>query len=87
MKYNYTLTSQTIRVAREKKGLTQSDLAKEFGYSTSQFISNTERGICLFPVKSLKKLSKTLNVPLKKLVDNYLDDVANQTYLEVGMRR
>lgn len=52
-----------IKAKRVKSGNSQKDLAKKLGYTTSQFISNWERGISLPPSESLGILSAVLNVP------------------------
>jgi len=52
---------------RKKAGLTQHDLAKAFNYSSPQFVSNWERGICRPPVKTLAKLTRKLKVPVKEM--------------------
>jgi len=48
----------TLKEARKAKGLTQADLSKALGFSTPQFISNAERGLCQIPTKHYKKLAK-----------------------------
>ena len=48
----------TLKEAREAKGLTQADLSEALGFTTPQFISNAERGICQIPPKHYKKLAK-----------------------------
>ncbi len=60
---------------RELKGLTQFDLAKKLGYSSSQFISNVERGICTFPPGKFLKLSKFLGMSPDLLVSAYIADM------------
>lgn len=61
---------------RKKKNLSQGDVAKAMGYSTSQFISNWERGISHPPPNSIEKLSTTLQVPAKQLVELICESVA-----------
>ncbi|HAG90783.1 MAG TPA: XRE family transcriptional regulator [Bdellovibrionales bacterium] len=56
-----------LKKGREKAGLTQSDVAKTLNYSTSQFISNWERGHANVPLPVLSKL-----IDLYKLNTNYI---------------
>ncbi len=46
-----------LKNARIEVNLTQSQVAESLGYSTSQFISNWERGVSSPPLKNLKALS------------------------------
>lgn len=48
----------SLKDARVAKGLTQADLSKALGFSTPQFISNAERGLCQIPPRHYKKLAK-----------------------------
>jgi transcriptional regulator with XRE-family HTH domain len=49
-----------IRSHRNSKGLTQTQLALELGYTKPNFISDWERGISTPPVKKLKLLASVL---------------------------
>lgn len=56
-----------LKEKRSIASLKQSDVAKALGYSTSQFISNWERGISSPPVFILKKLSKLYQFSLQEI--------------------
>ena len=43
-----------LKKARSKMGLSQRDVADKLGYTSPQFISNVERGLCSPPLKKLK---------------------------------
>jgi transcriptional regulator with XRE-family HTH domain len=45
-----------LRRKREANGLTQYFVAQKLGYSSSQFVSNVERGLSSVPLKALKVL-------------------------------
>ncbi|MCB0412028.1 MAG: helix-turn-helix transcriptional regulator [Bdellovibrionales bacterium] len=60
---------QYFRQKRVDAGLTQIDLARVFGYSSSQFVSNWERGLCTPPMASMAKLCEVLKIPKKEIVD------------------
>lgn len=67
-----------LRNYRKKSGLSQIDVSKILGYSTSQFISNWERGVASVPPKIGRKVAKVLNIPVdqmkEKLREEYLAD-------------
>ena len=52
---------------RNKRGLTQTQLAKLMGYSSGQFISNWERGLALPPLPALFPLAKIFGVSADSL--------------------
>ena len=57
-----------LKEMREKRNITQSDLAKKLGYTTPQFISNWERGLCNPPLGAIPKISRVLGIPKKEVV-------------------
>jgi transcriptional regulator with XRE-family HTH domain len=71
-----------LKENRKKNNMSQGDLATKMGYSTSQFISNIERGVSLPPTYDLPKLAKILNVPLSEIKEAFLHD-----YLATARRK
>ena len=65
---------QIIRTLREKKVLTQTDLALKLGYRTPQFVSLFERGLSKVPLETLGQLSVILNFPASHMMDLILRD-------------
>ncbi|MNJ94826.1 helix-turn-helix protein [compost metagenome] len=61
--------SELIKTARNKKGLSQGDLATALGYSTPQFISNWERGVSAVGIHDIPLLSKLIGVSQKRLIN------------------
>ena len=59
---------QFLKQHRVKAGLTQSDVAQRLGYTSPQFISNIERGLCSAPVKHLKDFAKMYNLDSEELI-------------------
>ena len=47
---------------REQQGLSQREVADALGMETCQMISNIERGLSLYPMKSIKKVAEIFNV-------------------------
>lgn len=71
--------SEIARLLKKKRieaGLTQSDVAQMLGYTSSQFISNWERGLAKPPAFVLKNLAKIYKVDAKVLLDLLLSSVA-----------
>lgn len=58
---NHQLGTQ-FKNMREKANLTQAGAAKALGYSSPQFISNVERGLCLLPADKIRKTAKLYKV-------------------------
>lgn len=65
---------------REKSGLSQLEVADTLGYSSAQFVSNWERGLCEPPLKSLKKLCRILDINEKEILRVILKE--QKAYLE-----
>jgi transcriptional regulator with XRE-family HTH domain len=56
MKELFTVLGDYLHARRTKSGLSQGDVATKLGYSSPQFISNFERGLCAPPLNKLKML-------------------------------
>ncbi|MBY0415911.1 MAG: helix-turn-helix domain-containing protein [Bdellovibrionales bacterium] len=61
------------RINHPKK-YSQTELSLLLGYKNGQFISNVERGKCSIPLKSLRKVSKTLDIDIEELKEALLQD-------------
>lgn len=57
---------------REEVGLPQIKVAKALGYSSPQFVSNWERGMCWPSAETLPKLAKALKMELTELVQDQI---------------
>lgn len=58
---------------REKRKMSQSDVAVKLKLKSSQFVSNWERNLCRPPPKLFHKISIIYNVSLQYLVDLELE--------------
>lgn len=56
MKELFQVLGDFLQSKRTKAGLSQGDVAAKLGYSSPQFISNFERGLCAPPLNKLKML-------------------------------
>ena len=63
-----------ISYARERHAITQSDLARYLGYTTSQLISNFERGLCSLPIDRFSDIAKCLKLNINDLIEEYIED-------------
>ena len=61
-----------FKTARDRAGLTQMMLAKELGYTSPQFVSNWERGLCSPPFWALAKIVKLTKVPASAVKEVYM---------------
>lgn len=72
MKYKinrpYTQLGDCLATKRKSSGMTQLEVSKKLGYSSSQFISNFERGIAAPPLKKLVTLSGLYGFDAEKAV-------------------
>jgi transcriptional regulator with XRE-family HTH domain len=62
---------------RKARKLTQKEVSVKLGYSSSQFISNFERGITAPPMKKMRTLIELYGLNLREVVNR----------IQVGQRR
>lgn len=66
-----------FKTMRVNAGLSQCDVAKRMGYTSSQFCSNWERNLSVPPPNSVKKLAKIFGVDAGDFADSYIEFVLN----------
>jgi transcriptional regulator with XRE-family HTH domain len=64
-----------LRKIRLTAGLAQLEVSKELGYSTTQFISNWERGLSYPPIKTVYRLAGLYKVSPEKLYQIIEEDI------------
>ncbi len=79
------LVGQYIREMREKRNLSQGDVAKLLSLKTAQSISNIERGVSPLPRSKIKKLSEILGIPRGELMTIALKEVQDRYARAVGV--
>jgi transcriptional regulator with XRE-family HTH domain len=62
-----------LRDKRESVGLTQAEVAKYFKHSSSQFISNIERGLCAVPLHIMVEVLRMYKVSNKEFLNFIID--------------
>ena len=68
-KSQYTNLGKMFREYREAKGLTQSQVASLLGYSSPQFVSNAERGLCRLPFEAISQLVKLYELDPEMIIE------------------
>lgn len=63
-----------IYEARKKAGLTQIHIADKLGYSSAQFISNAERGLCTLPDNTMHKFVKITGSNIMEYIEAKITD-------------
>lgn len=66
--------AQLLKGAREARGLSQAEVAKKLGYTSPQFISNMERGLCAPPLKAIKELVEMYRLKQDELIQAVMAD-------------
>lgn len=67
-KQNFMTLGEFLKERRLKKGLTQKQVSDAFGFTTSQFISNIERGLSPPPANVLRKLVNIYDIPEREIL-------------------
>lgn len=73
-----------LKDKRVEKGITQMALARELGYSSPQFVSNWERGMCSPAFDTLPVICKMLGIPKKEIIEIILDETRNELEANFG---
>jgi transcriptional regulator with XRE-family HTH domain len=72
--------------ARVNAGISQIALAKKMGYSSPQYVSNWERGICGPPLDKLHVLSKSLRINPEIILDMILTETEDYLRSELKLK-
>ena len=63
-----------LKTKRQNAGMTQQEVANKLGYSTAQFISNFERGLCSPPLNNLKTIIGLYKIPVEEVMNLILKE-------------
>lgn len=74
-----------IKELREKKGLSQGDVARLLNLKTAQSISNIERGVSPLPKAKIKKLADILGIRKSEIVTIVLNEVQDRYSKAAGV--
>lgn len=75
-----------IKNLREKRGLSQADVAKLLSLKTAQSISNIERGVSPLPKAKIKRLADILGVKKGEIVTVVLREVQDRVAKAAGVQ-
>ena len=75
---------QIIKEARQKKGWTQSDLARELGYGNPQFVSLLERDQSKVPLRVLGQLIILLDLSEEEVIRDLLATYQAEVMMELN---
>jgi transcriptional regulator with XRE-family HTH domain len=72
-----------LKNKRIVSGFSQKDVATQLGYSTSQFISNWERGISQPPLSTLRKLALVYKIDADQMFNAVLEATIAQVEMDL----
>lgn len=81
-----THLAEFLKNKRTLSGLSQKDVATELGYSTSQFISNWERGISQPPLAILRRLAQLYKINAEEMFSVLLQTTVAQVERDLKKR-
>ncbi len=67
-----------MRENRIKSGLTQRDLALKLNFTSGQFVSNYERGLCPIPIDKIRALINILHLDKNEVIELMQSDSREQ---------
>ncbi|MCO5143201.1 MAG: helix-turn-helix domain-containing protein [Oligoflexia bacterium] len=87
MKELFEVLGGYLQNKRVKVGLSQGDVAKRLGYSSPQFISNFERGLCAPPLTKLKGIVNLYNLNGEEVVKLMLKEHERHIRKAIGISK
>lgn len=83
--YKYANQGVVLKNAREATDLTQADVAEQLGFTSPQYISNCERGLCKLAARHLRKLAKLYGrKPIERVIDLRVGELRNKLIKGLG---
>lgn len=68
LQLKFEMIGTFLRQKRKEAGLTQGEVAKELGYTSPQFISNYERGLCAPAFDAYPRLMNMYKIPKEDML-------------------
>lgn len=87
MKELFQVLGEYLQAKRTKVGLSQGDVATKLGYSSPQFISNFERGLCAPPLNKLKSIVQLYDLNAEELVKLMLKEEEKNLRKHLGLKK
>lgn len=79
--------NELLRQKRNQSGLSQNALAKKLGFTSPQYVSNFERGLCLPPPSSFKALSKAIGIEVEALIEGATMNYRENLLKKIGIKK
>lgn len=74
-----------VRSVRIEAGISQRELGEKLGYSSGQYISNIERGMCPFPIAKVGEFCRLTGIKPGKLIDSMVNAYREEIELCLAM--
>lgn len=86
MKNKQASLGQYLRDKRVAAGLTQAEIAEFLGYTSPQYISNIERGVCPASFDVLAKLRTKLKLDVERVLQIHIAQLKVRLMKELARR-
>ena len=87
MKELFQVLGDYLQARRVKSGLSQGDVASKLGYSSPQFVSNFERGLCAPPLNKMKTLVQLYDMNSEEVLKLMLKEHEKQLRKNLGINK
>lgn len=75
-----------LKEKRKQAGFSQGEIAKKLGYTSPQFVSNWERGLCRPPVATLRKIAQIYNISLNEMFEVILESTIGEVTMDLTQK-
>lgn len=83
----YLKIGKYLQKKRLKAGMSQVEVGKLLGYSSPQFISNSERGLCLIPLRKMKLVTHLYGIPPAEFAEMLSKFRRDEIFRAMGVRK
>jgi transcriptional regulator with XRE-family HTH domain len=87
MKELFQVLGDYLQTRRVKSGLSQGDVASKLGYSSPQFVSNFERGLCAPPLNKMKTLVQLYDMNSEEVLKLMMKEHEKQLRKNLGINK
>lgn len=87
MKELFQVLGEFLQEKRVKANFSQSEVAQKLGYSSPQFVSNFERGLCAPPLEKLKALIPLYRMDGEEVLRLMLKEEERQLRMALGLKK
>lgn len=86
MRQDFKALGEYFQSKRIASGISQKDVAGKLGYSSPQFVSNWERGLCAPPTEALTTLIRLYDLSAKEVVAKIMIEQEKLLVRELGLK-